>query len=216
MNQIKFIASATAVAVLASSAPAALFNVTVTGNVDYNVIGGSMAGVQSGAPVIMSFDIDSDSPIAGSFPTLGYQVIDSSFTMTVDGRPISYDIPQPSPLYFVLRNNDPAIDGVFLSYGPDFDVPFGVHVPGLTAAHELGFSHTFANATTFSSLDIADAVGTYQLSTNVSSYLWYVGRFGNPGAEYAPASMTISAVPEPVSLSVLGLGILAVSRRKKK
>lgn len=215
--KIQTFALALTLSAFAVQAQASLYKVTVSANVDYNVIAGSMAGVQSGAPVSMSFNVDSSTFLnSGSFPTRGYNVIESSFAMNVDGRPVSFDIPQPNPAYFVIRNNDPAIDGVFLSFGTDFDVPLAVHIPGLAPTHELSFKHTFANGTTFSSLDIADAVGTYDLSTNVSSYLFGIGRFGNFGAEYVPSTMTIESVPEPTTMVLLGAGAMALLRKRKK
>ncbi|MBX3115408.1 MAG: PEP-CTERM sorting domain-containing protein [Fimbriimonadaceae bacterium] len=215
--KIQSLALALALSAFTVQAQASLYKVTVLANVDYNVIGGSMAGVQSGAPVSMSFNVDSNTFLNSTmFPTRGYNVIENSFAMTVDGRPVSFDVPQPNPAYFVLRNNDPAIDGVFLSFGTDIDVPLNVHIPGLTPTHELSFKHTFANGTTFSSLNIGDAVGTYNLSTNVSSYLFGIGRFGGFGAEYVPSTMTIESVPEPATMAILGAGALALLRRRKK
>jgi len=196
---------------------AEIVKITVTGTVGFNVIQGSMAGVPTNSPVVMSFNVDSDTFLnSASFPTRGYNVIDSSFSMTVDGRPVSYDMPQPDPVYFVLRNNDPAVDGVFLSYGTDLDVPINVHIPGLAPTHELNYLHTFSDNTTFNSLNIVDAVGTYNLETNISSFNWSIGRFGNAGAEYNPVSMTIESVPEPTTMAILGLGLLAAARKRKK
>lgn len=215
--KIQSLAFALALSAFTVQAQASLYKVTVLANVDYNVIGGSMAGVQSGAPVSMSFNVDSNTFLNSTmFPTRGYNVIENSFAMTVDGRPVTFDVPQPNPAYFVLRNNDPAIDGVFLSFGTDIDVPLNVHIPGLTPTHELSFKHTFANGTTFSSLNIGDAVGTYNLSTNVSSYLFGIGRFGNFGAEYIPSTMTIESVPEPTTMVLIGAGALAFLRKRKK
>jgi len=214
--KIQTLALTVALSTVAVQSQADLYKVTVLGSVDFNVIQGSMAGVTSGDEVVMSFNVDSTNFITGGFPTRGYGIIESSFVMTVDGRPVSFDIPQPDPAYFVLRNNDPQVDGVFLSPGPDFDFPLAVHIPGLAPTHELSFQHTFADNTTFSSLDIADAVGTYNLSSNVSSYLFGIGRFGNLGAEYGPAQMTIESVPEPMTMAVLGAGALALLRKRKK
>jgi hypothetical protein len=187
--------------------------VTVTGVVDFNVIAGGMAGIPSGAPVSMAFSVDSDNFLnSTSFPTRGYAVDLASFSMTVGGTSVLMDIPQPAPgsAYFVLRNNDPAIDGFFLSPGVDVDFPLSVHIPGLAPAHELSFKHTLADGITLSSVIILDAVGTYNLSTNVSSYLFGIGRFGNLGAEYVPQQLTISVVPEPASLWLMGLGGLVL------
>ncbi len=194
--------------------------VQIDGVVDYNVIRGGLQGIPSGTATSMSFMVDSNVYVnSGSYPTRGYTIDLASFSMTVGGVPISMDIPQPGDFdaYFVLRDNDPAIDGFFISLG-SVDVPFplSVHIPDLAPAHDLDFHYTFANGTTLSSLDILDAVGSYG-PPNVSSYLWSLGRFGNNGAEFAPETITISAVPEPASVLLMtlgGLAILTVRRRR--
>ncbi len=194
-------------------------NVQVTGVVGFNVIGGNQANVPDGAPVVMSFDVDSDVFVdSPNFPTRGYPVDLSSFSLLVGGMPIDIDDPQPfSPAYFVLRNNDPAVDGFLLSTNIEGPAPVSVHVPGLTPAHELDFLRTFNDGTALSSLDILDAIGTYDQS-NLSVFNWTVGRFGNPGAEYIYETITLSIVPEPaIVLSGLGIaGGLMVLRRGKR
>lgn len=210
MNSVQAATAALTLFALAPLAAQAVeVRVTVSGVVDFNVIAGGMAGIPAGAPVSMTFSVDSDSFLdSPSFPTRGYIVNLASFSMTVGGTAVSMDIPQPggATTYFVLRNNDPAIDGFFLSPGVDLDAPLSVHIPGLAPAHELSFSHTLANGTTLSSLNILDAAGSYNLSTNVSSYLFGIGRFGNFGAEYTPQQLTIAVLPEPNGLWLMGLG----------
>jgi hypothetical protein len=92
----KKLLAACVVAGLPVLALATSVRVQVTGVVDYNVIGGSVAGVQPGDPAVMSFNLDStdfvDSP---NYPTRGYVIDLPSFAMTVGGRPVTMDIPQP-------------------------------------------------------------------------------------------------------------------------
>lgn len=202
------------VAALAGHASAALYQVDITASVDFNVIGGSHAGIQSGAPVHMSFQVDSNVFLnSASFPTRGYNVIESSFSMTVGAASVLFDNPQPTPAYFVLRNNDPAVDGFFMSPDVDLDFPTTVHIPGLNPAHELDFKVTYPG-NTLSSLNIADAVGAYGFA-GIKVYNFGIGRFGNHGAEYVYESLTISAVPTAGTSSVLGIsGVLALRRRR--
>lgn len=202
-----------------ASTHAELVNVTITGVVDFNVIGGNQAGIPSGAPVQLSFNLDSN-VFADSmnFPTRGYEVILDSFSMTVGGQPIEIVNPQSGgvPVYFVLRDNDPAVDGFFLSAG-NVDWPFavGVNIPGIAQQHELNFSVTYSSSTVLSSLDILDAVGTYDL-TGISSYGWTAGVFGTSGAEYAYQSMVISVVPGPGALAIMALGGAFASVRRRR
>lgn len=219
MNSILRLVAAAALAT-AISTPAIAVNVHVEirGSVDYNVIRGDLAGIPSGAPVVLGFDLDSsdyvDSP---NFPTRGYRINLASFDMNFGGVHIDLDSPQPyGDAFFVLRDNDPAVDGFFMSQGSvEFPLPLTLHIPGLAPEHEFDFSRTFDNGTTLHSLSILDAVGTYGFE-NMSSYLWTIGRFGNPGAEVAYESISITAVPEPSTLALLGAGLLVLVRRARR
>jgi hypothetical protein len=200
-----------------SSAQAELVRITTTGVVDYNVIGGSMAGIPSGAPVSMSFDVDSavftDSVL---FPTRGYHILLDTFSMTVNGVAVPIVNPQTDgTAYFVLRNNDPAVDGFFISTGSvDLPFPVAVRITGLNPVHELNFSRTFNNGTPFPSLNILDCLGTYD-QTNLSVYSWSIGRFGNNGAEYVFQQTTIAVVPEPASAGLLAAALPLLARRRR-
>lgn len=205
-----------AVGASAHAAQAAIVQIDVTGAVGFNVIGGNQANVPDGAPVLMSFRVDSDvftdSP---NFPVRGYPLDLASFSLLVGGNPITIDNPQPAgTAYFVLRNNDPAVDGFVLSRNIDLPVPVSVHVPGLAPAHDLDFMRTFNDAAPLTSLDILDAVGSYD-QTNLSVYNWTVGRFGNPGAEYVYQTITISVVPAPSAGAALA-GVLLLLRKPSR
>lgn len=203
------------VAVFVANAQAAIVNIEVRGTVDFNVIGGGMSVVQPGNPVVMSFNVDSNNFVnSGSFPTRGYPIDLSSFSMTVAAVSVPIVNPQPGgqTAYFVLRNNDPAVDGFLLSTSVDFPFPVAVNIPGLAPVHDLDFLRTFNDGTPLTSLDILDAVGTYGLE-NLSVFNWTIGRFGNPGASFNYQSITIT--PEPATIALL-LGATALAARRRR
>jgi hypothetical protein len=208
-----------AACLVSAHANAELVNIAIDGTVAFSVIQGNQATVPDGAPVAMSFNVDSNVFLnSGSFPTRGYNIILSSFTMTVGGQPVPIVNPQPGgqTAYFVLRNNDPAVDGFFISTNVNVPFPVAVSIPGLAQTHDLDFSATYSSGSTLSSLNILDAVGTYGLN-GISSFLWTIGLFGNPGAEYNYESMTISVVPGPgalVSMSLLACFMRPGRRRR--
>src|SRR5262249_27428088 len=130
--------------------------VVATGTVEFNVIQGNMVGVQPGDPVMMSFTVDSNTFVnSPTFPTRGYPIALDSFSMTVAGRPVPIVNPQPAgrTAYFVLRNNDPGVDGFLFSTNIDFPEPVAVNIIGLAPVHDLDFLVTFNNGDVLSSLN---------------------------------------------------------------
>jgi hypothetical protein len=119
-----------------------------------------------GDTVTVSFEVDSDNFVDGTnYPTRGYLIDEDSFAVTSGSVHVGMADPYPSwyaPPYFVLRNNDPAADGFFVTSG-QVDWPY----PGLITevwgwcgqfeAHvDIGYDE-FA----IDSLDILDAIGVY-------------------------------------------------------
>ena len=188
--------------------------VTIRGVVGFNVIAGALTPVPDGTPVVMSFQVDSATFLnSASFPTRGYNIELNTLSLNAGGVSVPIVNPQPngSTAYFVLRNNDPAVDGFFMSRDAEVPVPLSVNIPGLAPVHELNFSLSYSVGTVLNSLDIAEAVGTDGMQ-NLDSLTWSLGRFGNSGAEFDPASINISAVPEPASWALFVLGGLAALR----
>lgn len=205
---------------IAAPAVAETVNVQIRGTVEYNGIGGDLAGKGAGTPVLMSFLVDSGDFInSADWPTRGYRIDLSSFVMNIGGVAVTLESPQPdgAEALFVLRDNDPAVDGFFLSSGPDYRWPLAVNIPGLAPLHELEFGRTFDSTTVLHSLDILDAVGEYGWE-RMSSYQFTLGRFGNYGFEAMYESISISAVPEPgaVLLFACGGGVLLLLAGRKR
>jgi hypothetical protein len=158
----KYIALAAGAALaLAQAAPADIVHITVTGTVEFNNWpGGTLAPSRAGDPVVMEFDVDStnytDSP---NYPTRGYIVDPATFHFHAGAGSMALPIPLPgnTHAYFMLRNNDPAVDGFVFGAGVDEIVPLPVNV-GVSNCFTR-FERTFTVGTILPSLDILDAIG---------------------------------------------------------
>ncbi|MCA9286908.1 MAG: hypothetical protein KDA22_16920, partial [Phycisphaerales bacterium] len=195
----------TAAALLSSSASAALVTVNIYGEVEFNQVSfGDFGNVNPGDAALISFMVDSDVFMdSGSFPTRGYEIIQSSFTLTLGSVTAGLQNPYPAGMtpYFVLRNNDPAVDGFFLSSG-GVDFPNGVStdVPGgVDPFFGADFSVSYSGDT-LDSLDILDALGTYDF-TGLGSFYYAVtdGPFDAMGMIFDHMEI----VPAPAALAVL-------------
>jgi hypothetical protein len=214
-------ATVLAVAALAAvPAHAALYQVEMVGNAEWNLANsGPFVDVQVGDEVRYSFQVDSDAYLdSTNYNVRGYEVISDSFTLTAG--PVSYGLADPMPggatPYFAIRDNDPAADGFFLTWG-GVDWPSGLptEAPGLQgdpfeAAFEVGYS-----GDTLDSLAISDAVGTYAYDGIQSFYFNIVDLgFEVIGVDYT--EMTITAVPGPASLAMLAPFVAVGSRRRRR
>ena len=165
----------TAAGLVACAASAGTFQVTVTGTIEYNQITQSPLNAgHAGNPASLTFQVDSvDFQDSASYPVRGYVINPESFVFTVNGASVGLNPNSPGPHYFVLRNNDPAVDGFYLSDAVDW--PIGSE---LNCAHpSLGnFIEMFSvgyEGDAINSLNIADAVGTYDY-TGLTNFYWAV------------------------------------------
>jgi hypothetical protein len=209
-------AIATLLAAGAMHAGATPVLVEIRGDVFSNQISsGTLGTVNAGETVTYSFTVDSGDFVNGFFPTRGYAIDLNSFALNFSGgASIGLSPSFAGPAYFVIRDNDPAVDGFFLSQGLDFPSGLDLDQAGVfgnfAAAFNVGYS-----GDTLSSLDILDAVGTYDF-TGLKVFGMGVddGPFeGVLGIDFS--SMTISIVPAPSALALLGLGGLTVARRRR-
>ncbi|MFO0858303.1 MAG: hypothetical protein U0640_13220 [Phycisphaerales bacterium] len=177
MVNFKWMASAVAAGFFACAADAATVRVFVEGRIESNAFtSGTFAGQPVGAPVEMTITLDSnnylDSPnLPGR--TRGYRFTPGTFSLRV-GSVTTTLRNNVTSAYFVVRNNDPRVDGFFLSVGTDIDTP----IPLAMTPNNYGiaFSRTFGNIPPFpdpdptlQSLDILGAIGTWGFD-NISSY----------------------------------------------
>ncbi len=212
---------ATAVTILlAGSAHAALVQIEIRGQVDFNQINsGEFADVVSGDMAVLSFQVDSEVFTDGMYPTRGYNIIESSYNFTVGSANVGIADPAPAgeTPYFVLRNDDPAVDGFFVGTTVD-GFPNGVATdePGVFGPFRSNFSVTYDNDP-LASLDILSAFGVYDFDgLTVFGFTVDDGPFG--AMEIVFSSMTISQVPIPAAVWLFGtavVGLFGVGRHKR-
>jgi hypothetical protein len=192
--------SALIVIALVAAAPvaAAPVLVTVTGQVEYNFVSSPpLADAMPGDPVTLTFTVDSDTfTDSGSFPVRGYEINPMSFSLQLGT--ISMTLQDPFPAgqtpWFVIRDNDPAVDGFYLS-ALTIDFPLGVPI---NQSGFFGQFHSYYSVTylgdTLSSLDILDALGIYDFNgLTVFGFRITDGPFDPIGLIFE--SMTIEAIP---------------------
>jgi len=180
--------------------------VEATGTVEWNQVRfGTFADVNAGDPVTMSFQLDSDEFLDSSFyPTRGYGIDLTSYSLTLGSVTIGLYDPWPAGQtpYFVLRDNDPAVDGFFVATN-NVDWPW----PGLfldewgrldifTSHLEVGYT-----GDTLSSLDILDALGTYSYD-GLTNFYFTVNDDGFEPIGIDFTQMTISLLPVEVPVDI--------------
>lgn len=206
--------AAVAAAFLAASVDAAIVKVTVSGTVEFNLFSsGALGGVPSGSAAEMSFLLDSTNFVNdGLFPTRGYAIDKASWSFTAGNGSITLQNPYPAGQtpYFVLRNNDPAVDGFFISENTS---NFSGLDTSITNA-DMAFHATYGGGT-LDSLDILDAVGSYSLA-GISVFNWTIDI--GPGTPMGMIydTMTIEVIPAPAAFPLLGLAALCGGRRRRR
>lgn len=213
-------ASIIAIAALAASAAhAASVQVEILGEVEFNGINnGEFASVDPGAPMSISFLLDSaDFDDSVNFPVRGYTIQPGSFTFSMGGVTAALADPYPAgeTPYFVLRDNDPAVDGFFLGTSID-GFPNGVATDSPAAFNDT-FSAIFSvsyDNDPLPSLDILDAVGTYDFTgLTVFNLGLEDGPFQPVGGLFE--SLTITVIPAP-GVALLAAAPVMIARRRRQ
>ncbi|MBX3380385.1 MAG: hypothetical protein KF805_09825 [Phycisphaeraceae bacterium] len=218
MRQV--LVSAGLASMLSLAAGAAIFQVEIHGDIYYNGIrnGGPLdrTYVPAGSKAVISFQLDSNLYLndPDGLPTRGYTINQGSFTATYGSVTVGIQNPFPAgqtPM-FVLRNNDPAVDGFFLSTGTAYPFPVPTSEPG--AFGQFGVYYTVGyEGNTLSSLNIADAVGFYDF-TGLTSFGFATDDGGNDAMGIDFNHMVISAIPAPSTLAMV-LPLTLVRRRRR-
>jgi hypothetical protein len=189
-----------AVAVLTGPALAGTpVKVTVTGEVEFNQIGAPPLGdVQSGESATMTFVVDSDIFEDNMvFPTRGYVIDQWSFSLAFDSAELGLQDPFPAgdTPYFVIRDNDPGVDGFFIS--TNLNHPFGFGLPleqtGIFEQFKANYRVTY-EGDTLPSLDIMDALGTYDFD-GLTVFAW--------GVDDGPFELVMFIIFEQMTIEVV-------------
>ncbi len=211
--------------VTATAAQAEMLVVTVRGEVEFNQIGSPPLGnANPGDAVTVTFLLDSNSFVdSPNFPTRGYVIDQGSFSVALGSSSV-IGLQDPFPggqtPYFVIRDNDPAVDGFLLS--TDFRFPVGVPLDqvGVFGNFIQDFSVTYTGDT-LASLDILDAVGAYDF-TNLTVFGFNIedGAFKPLGIVFEDLTIESQAIPTISEWGMIALacllmcaGALVVRRR---
>jgi len=215
MKTVFSLLAALAVLAAAAQASAEIVRVEIHGSVEYNVfIDGPLVNgvVQPGDPAVMAFNLDTNVYIDPPFlpppstcHTRGYAFIPGSFSLRIGGVDVAMSNPQPGGAtpYFVLRDNDQVVDGVFVTLDPSvcLDSAIGIDLPGASGApFGVTFLRTFDDGnspnTVFPSLELMDCQGYWGFEW-MSSYLMTVnGGGGEPlGLIYEWFTVTLLSPP---------------------
>lgn len=199
---------------IATSATAAPVTVTVKGTVEYNQVRvGDWRNtvVTPGSPAEITFLLDSDVFVNSvNFPVRAYPIDQASFSITLGPAPGALRNPFPAGTpAFVIRNNDPAVDGFYFSTAVDGPNGLQTNVAANTAGtrfFESAFEVSYTQ-TTLSSLNILDALGVYDF-TGIGSFYFVMLDLGFEPIGMIFETLTISG-PVPVeSTSWSGLKAL--------
>ena len=172
--------------------------VTVFGTVSFNQINGApLSNANPGDQAILRFDLDTDLFMnSATFPTRGYEIDKTSFTLTFAGSTtigLQNPFPPAQTPYFVLRDNDPAVDGFFVATSVNSPIGVPLDQNGSFGTFMNNFSVGY-DGSTLGSLDILDAIGIYNF-TGLQVFNWTIddGPFNAAGIDFV--GLRIATLP---------------------
>ncbi|MEL7448414.1 MAG: VPLPA-CTERM sorting domain-containing protein [Pseudomonadota bacterium] len=205
----------------AATANALVVDVRIEGFVEFNQINtGPLAGAIGGDAAAITFQVDTGVFVdSTNFPTRGYDIVAGSFTFTAGGASVGLADPLPAGVtpYFVIRNDDPAVDGFFLGTNVD-GFPNGVpsDSTGLFGPFSPNFSVTY-NTDPLPSLEIEDALGFYDFS-GLTSFNFTVddGPFNAMGLIFDNMTISAAPIPLPAAVWLLGAGLVSLGAFRRR
>ncbi|MEI7658584.1 MAG: GC-type dockerin domain-anchored protein [Phycisphaerae bacterium] len=171
-----------ALSMAALDAHADRVRVTITGTVESASFSrGPFVSARAGQRATAVFEVDSNAfRDSAQYPVRGYTIDPASLTLTVGTGSTGMRSPLPAgstPL-FVLRDNDPAVDGFYITSGI-LEYPGSIPLnSGSTTSMSMTFSRGFDVGTILRSRNILDAAPGRWGFEHIASYDWSVGMQG--------------------------------------
>ena len=219
MQQRTRVAAGVAIGAMAGSvgvAEAEIVLVEIAGTVEFNQVAAPPIGsLGAGTSVVLSFLLDSDDfANSPTYPTRGYVIDQASFSLAGGGVSVGLQSPFPAGEvpYFVIRNDDPAVDGFFIARSVDFPIGVPLGQAGFFERFSQDFSVTYGGGL-LESLDILDAVGTYAYD-GLKGYNWTIDDGPASPVSIGFESISISVVQAPATVAMLLLGGACGRRRR--
>ena len=194
-----------------------LVEVTIDGMVEFNLIdpsNSSLGNVAIGDAVRMSFFVDSDQFVDNpNFPTRGYPIDEPTFEFVLGTESLLLENPFPAGRtpWFVIRDNDPAVDGFFVSDSPNFPDGVPTNELGGFGAFKANFAVSY-DGSTLATLDILDAIGSYDFN-GLGSFDFTLRDGPVDAIGMLFSGMNLRVVPEPILYSWTLLVAAALRRR---
>jgi hypothetical protein len=201
MPRTTFAIASVALALASLDAHADRVRVTITGTVESASFSrGPFVSARAGQPAVAIFEVDSNAfRDSAQFPVRGYTIDPPTHRHTLGSGSTGSRIPLPSGSTptFVLRDNDPAVDGFYITSGI-LEFPGSIPLDsGSTASMSMTFSRGFDVGTILRSRDILDAAPGRWGFEQMASYDWSVGMQGAAPMLITYESISIDNLTNP-------------------